>query len=55
MEKRLLRKNYISEIDRFLQDFDKAHPQYCAEREREIAKHARIFELRDEKVVQKKD
>lgn len=57
MEKRqgILRKGYVSELDQFLTDFDKSHPQYCAERLREIAKHKRIFEMRDDRAKSNKD
>lgn len=55
MDKRIYRTGYVSELDQFLRDFDKSHPQFCAERQREIAKFKRIFKLRDPLPQQQKD
>ncbi|MCP3680931.1 MAG: hypothetical protein GY782_12015 [Gammaproteobacteria bacterium] len=43
-------KNYISVEDRFIHEFDKAHPDESSPLKRqEIDKHARIARLRDSK------
>lgn len=39
--------NYVSEIDQFLQAFDQNHPEKSLSQEKEIAKYARIYRLRD--------
>ena len=39
--------NYVSEIDKFLQTFDRQHPEKSLSQQREIAKHKRIQQLRD--------
>jgi hypothetical protein len=51
----LFRTGYVSELDQFLRDFDKAHPDFIPSRVREIAKFKKIFEQRDDKGSQKKD
>jgi len=40
--------NYVSEIDQFLIGFDKKHPELSQSQRKEIAKHERIFRLRDD-------
>lgn len=45
----LIRKGYISELDQFLQEFDKKHSQFGESRLKEIKKHQEgIFKKRDE-------
>lgn len=39
--------SYVSEIDQFLQDFDKSHPEKSLSQQKEIAKHQRVYRLRD--------
>lgn len=41
-------KAYVSEIDQFLQEFDQSHPDKSASQQKEIAKHQRVYRLRDE-------
>lgn len=38
---------YVSEIDQFLQQFDKQHPEKTLSQQKEIAKHQRVYSLRD--------
>ena len=40
--------NYVSEIDRFLQDYDKKHPKLSKSQQKEIAKLQRVYRLRDD-------
>lgn len=40
-------RNYVSEIDRFLQEFDKRPEASSASRRAEEAKYKRIYALRD--------
>lgn len=40
-------KNYVSEIDQFLQEFDKKHPQCSLSQQKEQNKYRRIYQLRD--------
>ncbi len=40
-------KNYVSELDLFLQDFDKTAGAHSEARAQEEAKHKRIAEARD--------
>lgn len=47
-----LKRDYVSELDQFLQDFDQNHPQKSASQQREIAKHKNIADLRDD-VIEK--
>jgi hypothetical protein len=42
-----LKRDYVSELDQFLQDFDQQHPVKSASQQREIAKHKNIAEQRD--------
>jgi len=42
-----LKKGYVSEIDDFLTQFDQSHPQKSASQQKEMAKNARIAQLRD--------
>lgn len=43
-----IQKHYVSEIDIFLQEFDKKHPTLSASQKKEIAKHDRVYRLRDD-------
>lgn len=47
--------NYVSEIDRFLAEFDAAEPVKSASQQEEIAKHALIARLRDHADAQTAD
>lgn len=38
---------YVSEVDQFLQEFDKKHPLKSKSQQKEIAKAKRIYRLRD--------
>lgn len=38
---------YVSELDGFLNDFDKNHPKLSASQQKEMDKYKRIFALRD--------
>lgn len=40
-------KNFISDIDRFLGDFDKRHPQKSASQEQEIEQYQTLMVKRD--------
>ena len=42
-----LDRGYVSDIDNFLKDFDKKHEKSLSQLQ-EIAKHERIFKLRDD-------
>ncbi len=47
MSKQPILTNYVSEMDSFLQEFDKKHPKPSASQEKEIVKYRRIYRLRD--------
>lgn len=47
MSKQPILTNYVSEIDQFLQDFDKKHPEPTKSQQKEQAKYRRIYKLRD--------
>lgn len=47
MHKGKLEKAYVSDIDKFLMEFDQSHPKSVSQRE-EIDKHKRLFLLRDD-------
>lgn len=49
MLKKLKRKmkNYVSDEDQFIHQFDHQHRQRSPSQQKEVAKHARIFRLRD--------
>lgn len=47
MEKKIIREGYISELDLFMQQFDKDHPDFGASRLKEIEKHKKIAAKRD--------
>lgn len=40
-------KNYVSEVDLFLQKFDRTHPVPSASQQKEIDKYKQIYFLRD--------
>lgn len=40
--------NYVSDIDCFLQDYDKKHPELSQSQQKEIAKAKRVYRLRDD-------
>lgn len=40
-------KNFVSDIDRFLADFDKRHPQKSASQEQEIEQYQTLMAKRD--------
>lgn len=40
--------NYVSDIDQFLQDYDKQNPKQSPSQQKEEAKYRRIYFLRDE-------
>lgn len=38
---------YTSELDQFLAEYEKTHPQLSASQQREVEKYKRIYQLRD--------
>lgn len=42
-----LKPRHVSDIGKFLTDFDQSHPEKSAAQRKEIEKHARIARLRD--------
>jgi len=40
-------RNYVSDIDKFLQNFDEQQSEKTASQQAEIDKHARLSDLRD--------
>lgn len=42
-----LKRQHVSEIDDFLIQFDQSNPEKSLSQQKEIAKHARIAQLRD--------
>ncbi len=40
--------NYVSDVDRFLREYDKKHPELSKSQLNEIAKLKRIYRLRDD-------
>lgn len=44
--------NYVSDIDLFLQDYDKKHPELSKSQQKEIAKLKRVYRLRDDATAQ---
>ena len=42
-----LKRQFVSEIDEFLTQFDQSHPEKSQSQQKEMAKHARIAQLRD--------
>lgn len=47
MSKDKLLKQYVSPIDKFIKQFDAAHPGLSKSQKKEIAKHEQVFRLRD--------
>lgn len=47
MSKQPMLTNYVSEIDQFLQKFDKEHSQLSRSQKQEIEKYRRVYYLRD--------
>lgn len=47
MFKRRIDTNFVSDIDRFLIDYDKHHHGRSNSQRKEIKKHQKIFEKRD--------
>jgi hypothetical protein len=43
----LKKKNYLSEMDSFLQEFDRTHPKRSASQQKELKQATRIARLRD--------
>lgn len=48
-------KSYVSEYDLFLYEFDKNNPKKSESQQKEIKKHQRIAELRDNKTDSDKE
>ncbi len=48
-------KNFVSDIDRFLHEFDQKPEATSKARQAEEAKHERIKQLRDKKAVKAED
>lgn len=42
-----LKRQYVSDIDQLLNEFDHSNPSKSRAQQKEIAKHARIAQLRD--------
>lgn len=40
-------KNFVSDLDKFLQAWDEQHPELSASQQKEIKKHKRVQQLRD--------
>jgi hypothetical protein len=40
-------RNYVSDVDQFLQTFDKEHPTLSKSQEVEVNKYQRVYFLRD--------
>lgn len=49
-----MQKNFVSELDQFLADFDTQHPEKSASQKASIKKHQRIAKLRDDPEAAKK-
>lgn len=55
-QKQKINRSYVSDIDQFLASFDREHPEKSASQTKEITKHARIHQLRDDPhVAEEKD
>ena len=48
-----LDREYMSDIDKFLKEFNKTN-ELSSSQQRELAKHKRIFKLRDDPEAQRK-
>lgn len=53
--KKIQKTGYMSDIDVFLRDYDKKNPKMVESRIKEIEKHQKIFEKRDNEIDQKDD
>jgi hypothetical protein len=40
-------KNFVSELDQFLQEFDHQHPILSQTQQKEVNKYRRVYKLRD--------
>ena len=47
MSQQPILKYFVSEIDKFLQNFDQQHPEQSLSQHKEIEKYRRIYYLRD--------
>ncbi len=47
MSQNKIQTNYVSEIDQFIQEFDRTHPDKSLSQQKEIAKSQRVYRLRD--------
>lgn len=43
--------HYVSDIDCFLKEYDKKHPELSQSQQKEIAKLKRVYRLRDDKTA----
>jgi len=43
-----VQKNFVSELDQFLQAFDKTHPRLSTSQCKEKEKYQRVYKLRDQ-------
>lgn len=43
-------RSYVSDIDQFLQKFDKSHPELSQSQQKEIKKYVRVYQLRDSEI-----
>jgi hypothetical protein len=41
-------RNYVSDLDQFLQEFDQRHPVLTQTQQHEVTKYRRIYRLREE-------
>ena len=41
-------RDYVSDLDQFLQEFNQQHPQLSQTQQQEVTKYRRIYRLRDE-------
>ncbi|MES2218759.1 MAG: CBU_0585 family protein [Pseudomonadota bacterium] len=48
MSKNPILRDYVSDLDKFLQEFDQQHPVLSQTQQREVTKYRRIYRLRDE-------
>jgi hypothetical protein len=55
MSQQPIDKNYVSGLDKFLNKFDKDHPQLSKSQQKERDKYERIYRLRDSDEKQVED
>lgn len=48
MSQKPILKNFVSELDHFLQEFDHKHPILSQTQQKEVNKYRRIHDMRDE-------